>query len=287
MSRFPLTLSAAALLAAGLGGVALGADEAPSVRALVAQLAPCQELDCPPIVALVERGPAIWPEIRVGLEDEREMIRFWTLGVLSEVAIVDARPELGELLLKDPMVRIRAAAAFALGNQRSPAVAPLLAQALRDDDVNVRFEAASALGRSPAKGVVPELLRALTDRDEDVRAAVLEALAATGDERAVDSALRRATRDPVPRVRGVAAVALANLRAAVAVEPLIERLGIENDPEALAAVCWALGELADPQAVEPLRRLADHSDARVREHAQDAVDKLSRGGDEAPAEPSP
>lgn len=257
-------------------------DDAPSVRALVGRLEACTDLDCEPIRALVARGQALWPDITHGLEGQPEMTRFWTLGVLSEVVIPDARETLEGLLAGDGQIRIRAAAAFALGNMRDKAVVPALTKALADKDVNVRFEAASALGRSPGVEAVPALLKALRDSDDDVRAAVIEALAATGDPRAIDPMLRRAERDPSPGVRGMAAVGLANLKAESAVEPLIARLGAELNPQALAAVCWALGELGDARAVAPVKGLLDHESAVVRQLAEEAVTKL-----EAPPAPKP
>ena len=266
------------LVPAALAGPGLAAPAqapAPSVEDLVGRLEPCEDLDCPPARALVARGAAIWPALEVGLAPERgEMTRFWTLGVLSEVPIPAARARLEALLAADPLVRIRAAAAFALGNLRTPEVAPALAKALADSDVNVRYEAASALGRSPDKAAVPALLTALRDKDEDVRAAVVEALGAARDPQAVDPLLRRAERDPVPAVRGMAAVALANLRAPSVVAPLVARLASEDNPQALAAVCWALGELGDARALAPLEGLASHPSAVVKQHAAEAVARL-------------
>jgi len=280
MSRNLSMMLAALVLVPLLGATALAAPE-PTVEDLVGKLEACQDLDCPPIRALVRRGAEIWPELKVGLVEQTEMTRFWTLGVLSEVSIPAARETLEGLLADEPLVRIRAASAFALGNMHVPEVVPALAKALKDKDVNVRFEAASALARTPGKEAVPALMSALRDKDEDVRAAVIEALAAAKDPRAVDHLIRRAQRDPAAGVRGMAAIALANLKAKAAVEPLMKRLVEETNKQALAAVCWALGELGDPAALAALKPLAEGDDAIVKQHASEAIAKLK--GEKAPA----
>ena len=276
MNRPAVTLLLSALLWPMGAGGAWAAPE-PTVEDLVHKLEGCADLDCPPIRALVARGNDVWPDLKVGLVDQPEMTKFWTLGVLSEVVVPEARETLEGLLAHEALVRIRAAAAFALGNMHLPAAVPALAKALADGDVNVRFEAASALSRTPGKEAVPGLLTALRDKDEDVRAAVVEALAASGDARAVDPLLRRMERDPAAGVRGMAAIALANLQAAAAVEPLLARLGAEKNPQALAAVCWVLGELGDVRATDvigALTLLAAGADAIVKQHASDAIAKL-------------
>jgi HEAT repeat protein len=283
MTRRAVTLLLALSLWPLAGGVAAAAPE-PTVEDLVKKLESCEDLDCPPIRALVRRGAEIWPELAVGLKDQTEMTKFWTLGVLSEVVVPAAREALEGLLADEPLVRIRAAAAFALGNMHTPEVVPALAKALADKDVNVRFEAASALSRTPGAAAVPALLTALRDKDEDVRAAVVEALAAAKDARAVDHLLRRAEKDPAAGVRGMAAIALANLKAAAAVEPLMARLRAEKNKQALAAVCWALGELGDARAVAALTPLAEGAEPVVKQHASEAIAKLKG---EQPAERPP
>ena len=79
----------------------------------------------------MRKGEGIWPEIKRGLEAPDEMTRFWTLGVLSEVIVPAARPALAALL-DDPEIRVRAAAAYALGAQRDKAVTKWLIKALAD-----------------------------------------------------------------------------------------------------------------------------------------------------------
>jgi HEAT repeat protein len=244
------------------------------VATLVKSLASWVEMDCGPLRALVSRGPKVWPELEVGLDDPDEMVRFWTLGVLSEVPVAAARPRL-IALMKDKTVRIRAAAAFALGAQRHPEVVPPLIEALVDSDVNVRFEAASALGRVPDPRAVEPLLTSVQDPDEDVRGAVCDALGAIGDARAIPPLVTLLKDDRKSGVRGRAALALGSLKAKDAFDTLVKRATRERDPEALAAMCWALGELGDARAIATLEPLTRHANEVVRKHASDAVAALS------------
>ena len=243
-----------------------------SIKELVSQLATCQEMDCAALRALVARGDKVWPELEVGLDDADEMVRFWTLGVLTEVPVAAARPRLIGLL-GDPLVRIRAATAFALGAQKTPEVVPPLVAALADADVNVRFEAASALGRVPDARAVEALIKASADEDEDVRRAACEALGNIKDERAQPVLVERLS-DRKAIVRGHAAIALGVMKGGGAVDALIKRAGRERDAEALAAMTWALGEIGDARARAVLETLTKHAAEVVRAQATEALAKL-------------
>lgn len=256
------------------------AEATPTVAELVARLGTCQEMDCAPLRELVARGDKVWPALEVGLDDADEMVRFWTLGVLTEVPVPAARPRL-VALLSDPLVRIRAAAAFALGAQKAPEVVPALISALADPDVNVRFEAASALSRVPDARAVEPLIAASADPDEDVRRAACEALGNIKDARARRVLVERLG-DRKAIVRGHAAIALGVMRAADAVDPLVKRAGRERDAEALAAMAWALGEIGDVRARSVLEGLRAHKAEVVQKEASDALAKLA-----SPPAPAP
>lgn len=246
----------------------------PTVAALVAELGNCLEMDCVPLKALIAKGEKVWPELAVGLDSPDEMIRFWTLGVLTEVPVAAARPRL-IALMKDPLVRIRAATAFALGAQRSPEVVVPLIDALSDSDVNVRFEAASALGRVPDPRALEPLVKASNDTDEDVRRAACEALGSHKDERARDALLDHLQNDRKAIVRGHAAIGLGVMKASGAVDALVKRAGRERDVEALAAMAWALGEIGDVKAKATLETLTKHASEVVQKQANEALAKLT------------
>lgn len=241
---------------------------------LVGELGSCTEMDCAPLVALIAKGDKVWPSLEVGLDHGDELVRFWSLGVLSEVPVAAARPRLVALLGGEPLVRIRAAAAFALGAQRSPeVVAPLIA-ALADPDVNVRFEAASALGRVPDARALEPLIKASTDNDHDVRRAACESLGALKDDRARPALVARLSDDKKAIVRGHAAIGLGMMKARAALDALVKRAARERDAEALAAMAWALGEIGDDGARATLDKLAGHASEVVKKEARDALAKL-------------
>jgi len=106
-----------------------------------------------------------------------------------------------------------------------------------------------------------------------VRGAACEALGVIGDPRAVPTLVARLMNDRKPGVRGRAAVALGSMEAEVAPQ-LAKRAGRERDPEALAAMCWALGEVGrsdDGVSVKALEGLAGHANEVVQKHAKDAL----------------
>ena len=81
------------------------------VKDLVAQLKKCESLEeCPAVKALVRQRKTFWPKLSVGLEDPDEMIRFWTLGVLSKAPTPKAVSAIA-FRLDDAKIRVRAAAA--------------------------------------------------------------------------------------------------------------------------------------------------------------------------------
>jgi serine/threonine protein kinase len=144
----------------------------------------------------------------------------------------------------------RAEAALAIGtltSAGSAAVAPLAA-ALRDPDGYVRSSAARALGRlgDVARDAGPWLIDALRDPDERVRAEAADALPRVGTTRDAVSALTALLEDRSPRVRAVAAYALAQTH----------------------------GE-ASPELLKALRRAAKDKDVAVRSAAQAALVALS------------
>jgi methionyl-tRNA formyltransferase len=104
----------------------------------------------------------------------------------------------------------------------------------------------------------------------------LAALAWRGDETVLEAARGLSQRDD-PRARAVAAYVLGQLGlpqrsfpadSAAALEALEAR---EDDPEVLATIASAFGNLGAPYGIETLLRLRRHEDARVREGAADAL----------------
>lgn len=282
-------LVAAALAACFAVAPAAAADEVPpTVAELAAALPSCESIDtCPPVRALIALGPAaLWPALSGPLGDPDELVRFWVLGVLSEVPIPAAREAVTERL-SDSAIRVRAAAAFALGALADRASTPDLLRALTDDDLNVRFAAAVALGALKDPAAVMGLIAACRDQDEDVRAYAAAALGETQDKRATLALLERLDEDINPQVRGYAAMALAQVGDPTATPALRKHLVTEKDAKALAATVYALGALDDRQSIGPIEALLHHPDPTVRQYATEALARLRRPATPAPAEPAP
>lgn len=78
--------------------------------------------------------------------------------------------------LYDPVVEVRVAVAWALGEFENPRVLPDLYRVLKEKDPAVRKEVAMALGKIESADAIPELCQALNDRDKTVREAAAAAL---------------------------------------------------------------------------------------------------------------
>jgi HEAT repeat protein len=117
--------------------------------------------------------------------------------------------------------------------------------------------------------VVGLLAAAMRDEDEFVanRAVQLLVRLAPASVDALIEAL------PDPRAGHHAAVGLAEIKDARALQPLIEALD-HSDSRARAAACAALGELRDSSAVEPLLRATQDPELTVRTRAGAALDQL-------------
>jgi HEAT repeat protein len=265
-------LTALAVLWSGLSTV--HAKKKVQVVDLVAALKKCESLEnCAAVEALVKRKKSFWPALSVGLSDSDEMIRFWTLGVLSKAPTKQAIPAIGERL-DDPKIRVRAAAAYALGALQSKEVLPHLLKAVGDKDLNVRFAAVVAMGRVRDPALVPALIKACRDRDEDVRAYAVLALGDIGDVKSLPRLHERLEQDVNGKVRAFVASALAQFKSKTSLEPLINRMRDEKDAKSLAAAIYALGELAEPSAAASIALHAKHEDETVRQYVADALKKL-------------
>jgi HEAT repeat protein len=266
------------LIASVLAGPAWAKKKGPVVAALIAELPKCESLEtCPATQQLIALGTKIWPAAKVGLEAPEELTRFWTLGVLSEVVVKAAISDIAKAI-DDPEIRVRAAAAYALGAQRDRAVTPHLIRAAADKDLNVRFAAVVAMGRVQDPTTIDTLLGALRDKDDDVRGYAAYALGDIGDRRATERLCERLREDMVSKVRGMSAMALGSLKDPASKKTLLARLESEDDDKALAAVIYATGQLRDPSTRAAIERHATHKSTEVREYVKDALKTLDGPG---------
>jgi len=210
-------------------------------------------------------------------------------------------------LLKDNDPNRRMAAAHSLDDPAEVRAAPALIEALHDSEPGVRSEAAAALGwRGESQAIMP-LIEILDDPEEQVRKDGIKALTAIGSPATGPLILAMNGSDNITQagaaqalgqigedkslepliwsfkngdgaVRHAAVAALVEINKSYAVDPLIQVLGDRNIGSDLRAdAAWALGEMDDPRAKEPLiYAMSYDKDNSVRMNAARAMKKVMR-----------
>lgn len=225
----------------------------------IEKLASCEALaKCDAAQSLVKRGAAALPALFQGLSHDKELVRFWICGVLSEIRPKSAFEPLLKSFKTDPKLRVRNAALFALGSlQDSRAVAPLK-QAMTHKDPNVRIAGIMGLSLLRDKTTIPVLQRAVSDKDEEVRSSALITLGEMRVKDAYADMTLRLKEDIKPSVRAAACVALAELGDPKAVGPMSEIIQNGRNLQVRAECAASLGRLGAPEALPAL--LAVHKE---------------------------
>jgi HEAT repeat protein len=165
-----------------------------------------------------------------------------------------------EPLLTDADVETRRAVVVALGQIRSPAVAPLLVRQAASDP-ETRHEAIRALVTLGDASAAPGLVELLERTSGGARLPIIEALARLADP-AAEPSLVRLLADPEPTIRRAAVQALVHFRSRVAVAQIISA-SRDGDPQVRLAVAEALAVLSDSRAHETLERMCADPDPTV------------------------
>lgn len=239
--------------------------------------------------------PRIVPRLISALQEEDAEVLLNAAVALGMVGDAQAVEPLVALLKRERNVRVREAVVGSLGmiggapakaalvratEDSSPRVLLRAVDALREVKDPRAFEALTgALGRLQSPGPSPAGAAAAQDdpaaSPERVHKAILEALAAGGDPRAVDT-LVASLGHKSPQVRESAAQALGALRHARALQPLLAALKDESSwVREKSAV--ALGKVGDPKAVVPLLGLLDDQAPEVCSAALGALALLPHG----------
>ena len=239
-------------------------------------------------------------------EDEVRIAACLALGMFKDPSTFD---EITNVLLDDPKIEVRQAAAKALGNTQHPAALPYLMEALHDSywwyereyaagdlllaiekmgvsavnpliealqdkEGTVRKFAATLLGKLGDTRAIEPLGMALYDLHHEVGKAASEALARFGVP-AVD-VLIEALNHPEMWIRIHAIHALATIRDPRVVLILLQML---NDPEreVKKQVIQSLGELKDPRSSPALQEIvSNRADRELHTLAKQALEYLSR-----------
>lgn len=269
------------------------------------------------LARLVVSDPAIGAGFMATVEDEKAKpeIRSRAMKAMGRLAGVGMSVDVLVAMLENAEadIRLRCAAAAALGaTHNTAAVAPLV-KALADKKAPVRLWAAVALNGNSTSEAITGLTKALQDEDDRVRVRAADALAAVQDPKVIDP-LVKATSDPDAEVRTWAVIGLGNYDDKKTVDALgmavrdddiqvrvaaADSLGRSGAPQATpylisrlndfgeelevrTAAARALGGLRDSRAVPALLGLIADNDPKLR---QWVVSALGRIGDARAVEP--
>ena len=228
------------------------------------------------------------------------------LYAIGEPAVLALIP-----MLKHPLARVRARAAYALariGDPRSvkavraafwdnsvdvrqtvvlwagnldPRSLDAYIAALKDRDSEVRLQAARRIGMFHDPRETDVLLSMLRSKDPDIQVSAALSLGSIQDAR-IRPALTASLSDPNEYVRADSALSLGALGDREAVEGLLTTLREDPSLSVRYAATEALGTLGDPRAVEPIIAALSSNDFVQRKVAAEALGKL---GDARAIEP--
>jgi len=215
------------------------------------------------------------PLTAVALSDSSAIVRDKALAALAALAASD--PTVSEKLLATAQdaaakAELRGRAIKALGRLAGPA-APVDALVTmlenEEEDIRLRCAAAAALGRSSSVEAVNPLIKALADKKTPVRLWAAIALNGNSDPAAI-AGLIKLLSDENDRVRVRAADGLAAVADPKTIEPLTKALSDTNAEVRTWAVV-GLGNFSDPKVLEPLRTALSDAEPQVRIQAADAL----------------
>jgi HEAT repeat protein len=251
---------------------------------------------------------AIQPILRAlkDAEDEVRMAACLALGLFKDPSTFD---DITNVLLDDPKIEVRQAAARALGNTEHPAALPYLMEALHDSYWWYEREYAAsdlllAIEKMGSTAVKP-LTEALQDKEGMVRKFAAALLGKLGDPRAIEplgmalydlhhevgkvsaeslarfgtpaiNILVEALNHPEMWIRIHSILALSKIRDGRVTPILLEML---NDPEreVKKQVIESLGTLKDPRAVSSLQEIvSNRADRELHTLAKQVLENYSK-----------
>jgi HEAT repeat protein len=171
--------------------------------------------------------------------------------------------------LKSPNVLLRRAAASALVRSNAPDLNGVLSAALKDPDEEVRAAAAQALGFPGNVVAIGPLVAALSDPQWRVVDAAVEGLSSLGVG-AVPSLLA-IVRNPAENTTVCYQISQALATMGRSAVPALVAALSSPQPEIQKWAAIALGDIGDPNAVEPLQRLADRTTGDLKWVAQEQL----------------
>lgn len=189
------------------------------------------------------------------IKDEEDDVRKEAVMALGEIGDSRAVISLLEVLEEEDVVYVRCSAALALGaigDQR--AMQPLISILNNEEEVFILSDAASILGKFGNPQAVLPLINLFENEDSNLAEHIKCALMDIGQPAVIP--LIQALGYNHPLVRGRAAWTLGQMGEKKAILSLIDSLAVEKDPEVLAFVVEALGQLGDRRAIKPILNIA-------------------------------
>lgn len=211
------------------------------------------------------RDANLVPVLLSCLKDSADEVRIAACNGIGKLRDPSTFDELANVLLDDPKIEVRQAAAKVLGESRHPDALPFLMEALRDsfwwyEREQKVIDLLQAIQNMGAIAVDP-LIEALSDREGRVRKFAVMILGELQDERAIEP-LGMTIYDLHHEIGREAAESLA-LFGSKAVDILIEALG---HPEGMvrAHAVSALGKIQDIRVAPALIRMLSDQDRQVQ-----------------------
>lgn len=216
--------------------------------------------------------PKTIPALLPALKDRETEVRIAACLALGSFKDPSTFDDITNLLLDDPIIEVRQAAARALGNTAHPKAVPFLMEALHDSYWWYERESAAgdllqAIEKMGAEAVDP-LIDALQDKEGTVRKFAGSLLGRIGDPRAIEP-LGMALYDMHHDVGNASAEALARF-GVPAVGVVSEALSHPEMWIRLHAV-RALGQIKDGQVSSLLVHMLDDSDREVKKQAIESL----------------
>lgn len=270
-----MRLKFTALLSLGLLMVVLGCGEKMAQQLIERLKSKDREVRLDASHKLLVIGkPAVEPLIQV-VRSGDERSRFIGAQLLGKIGDTRAVEPLIEMLNSDS-VPLRQAAVEALGKLADERCVQPLSDLLIDDPVaSIRVKAAEALGFLKYIEAEDVLVEALGDSSAEVRRGALIALDSFWDSR-LDSIFVKMSEDANDNVRYTAVQILRRSKIQGTLTRFIELLS-DNVPDIRQEAAYALGEIGDKKAVDPLVKMLVkyYDDEADRRAAQETLKKLT------------